>query len=324
MRTDDFFDNDDALANFDVDAFVEQQRANTPVATVAPPKQPPSAPRTQFSQQPLQPSLSQFLSSGDVAATTPINATSAAPINATSTARPWAVACPADLKTPLFKLFGHEQFRDGQEEAVRATLQGRDACIFWPTGKGKSITYQLPALIADKITVVVSPLVSLMVDQCAKLNHTVGAGRAVAPAIFLGPQQTDRGAEERALSGNGARLIYCSPEKLMMSGLISRLECLHRDGKVVPSLPSHPTPPHPTPPHPTVCLAAPRHRHRRGALRLRVGPRLSRRVPPARRAAAAAAGRADHSAHGDGGAQRQGRHPEQPRPRPAPSALAER
>ena len=64
-----------------------------------------------------------------------------------------------------------------QRELPLVDLFGR-----WPTGKGKSITYQLPALIADKITVVVSPLVSLMVDQCAKLNHTVGAGRAVAPA----------------------------------------------------------------------------------------------------------------------------------------------
>ena len=57
---------------------------------------------------------------------------------------------------------------------MRAALHGRDACIYWPTGKGKSVTYQLPALVVNKVTVVISPLVSLMVDQCARLNHTVG------------------------------------------------------------------------------------------------------------------------------------------------------
>ena len=83
---------------------------------------------------------------------------------------------------------------------------------------------------------VVTPLVSLMVDQCAKLNHTVGslpefAGRR--PAIFLGPHQTDHAAEERALRGEGARVIYCSPEKLMMSNLLTRLAELHARGLLV-------------------------------------------------------------------------------------------
>jgi ATP-dependent DNA helicase RecQ len=93
-----------------------------------------------------------------------------------------------------------------------------------------------PALIARKVAVVVTPLVSLMVDQCAKLNHTVGslpefAGRR--PAIFLGPHQTDHAAEERALRGEGARVIYCSPEKLMMSNLLTRLAELHARGLLV-------------------------------------------------------------------------------------------
>jgi hypothetical protein len=110
---------------------------------------------------------------------------------------------PDDLSAPLSHYFGFSALRGGQEEAIRGVLSGRDVCVYWPTGQGKSICYQLPALIARKVAVVVTPLVSLMVDQCAKLNHTVGslpefAGRR--PAIFLGPHQTDHAAEERALS----------------------------------------------------------------------------------------------------------------------------
>ena len=143
---------------------------------------------------------------------------------------------PDDLSAPLSHYFGFSALRGGQEEAIRGVLSGRDVCVYWPTGQGKSICYQLPALIARKVAVVVTPLVSLMVDQCAKLNHTVGslpefAGRR--PAIFLGPHQTDHAAEERALRGEGARVIYCSPEKLMMSNLLTRLAELHARGLLV-------------------------------------------------------------------------------------------
>ena len=143
---------------------------------------------------------------------------------------------PDDLSAPLSHYFGFSTLRGGQEEAIRGVLSGRDVCVYWPTGQGKSICYQLPALIARKVAVVVTPLVSLMVDQCAKLNHTVGslpefAGRP--PAIFLGPHQTDHAAEERALRGEGARVIYCSPEKLMMSNLLTRLAELHARGLLV-------------------------------------------------------------------------------------------
>jgi RecQ family ATP-dependent DNA helicase len=206
-------EDDAALAAFDIDAFVAAKRQDSPSQTVSA----PPVPQT------------EFLSSGGVAAG-PSAFQAASGSFLPPRHKRAAVFCPEDLVTPLFSLFGHEQFRDGQDAAVRATLQGRDACIYWPTGKGKSITYQLPALVADKITVVISPLVSLMVDQCAKLNHTVGTGRPVAPGIFLGPQQTDHAAEERALNGNGARLIYCSPEKLMMSSLLNRFESLHQRG----------------------------------------------------------------------------------------------
>ena len=141
-----------------------------------------------------------------------------------------------DLVAPLSHFFGFDAFRSGQEDAVRGVLSGRDVCVYWPTGQGKSVCYQLPALVANKVVVVVSPLVSLMVDQCAKLNNTVGSLPQFAgnpPAIFLGPHQKDHALEERALKGQGARVIYCSPEKLMMSNLMNRLGDLHREGQLL-------------------------------------------------------------------------------------------
>ena len=60
-------------------------------------------------------------------------------------------ACPSDLSKAFFDFFGHETFREGQEDAVRAMLTGRDCCVYWPTGKGKSVTYQLPALVAKLV-----------------------------------------------------------------------------------------------------------------------------------------------------------------------------
>src|ERR1700683_5521567 len=72
--------------------------------------------------------------------------------------------------------FGFEQFRPGQAEAVAAALADRDALVVMPTGSGKSLCYQLPALMRDDLTLVVSPLVSLMQDQVAALER-VAPGR---------------------------------------------------------------------------------------------------------------------------------------------------
>ena len=69
----------------------------------------------------------------------------------------------------LKEIFGFDSFRPGQEEAIRAVLAGRDALAVMPTGGGKSLCYQVPALMQESLTVIVSPLISLMKDQVDSL-----------------------------------------------------------------------------------------------------------------------------------------------------------
>src|SRR4051794_3721709 len=111
-----------------------------------------------------------------------------------------------DLHAALHQQFGFRDFRPGQEEAVRAALAGRDSLVVMPTGSGKSLCYQLPALMREDLTVVVSPLVALMQDQVDGLRAR-GAGDRVA----LVNAQQDAGANSRALAAAAAgelRLLY--------------------------------------------------------------------------------------------------------------------
>ena len=120
----------------------------------------------------------------------------------------------ADPHSILKKVFGYDSFRPGQEEIVRRLLNGQDVLAVMPTGAGKSICYQVPALLLPGITIVVSPLVSLMKDQVGAL---VQAGVAAA---FLNNSLTDN---QKALMLHRARegwykIIYVAPERLEMPG----------------------------------------------------------------------------------------------------------
>src|SRR6185312_13182439 len=110
----------------------------------------------------------------------------------------------------LRRLFGFSHFRPGQAEAVDAALSNRDALVVMPTGSGKSLCYQLPALMRDDLTLVVSPLVSLMQDQVAAL-------RAVAPGrVELVNAQRGGADNSEALAHvaeGSLRLLYVAPER---------------------------------------------------------------------------------------------------------------
>ena len=133
---------------------------------------------------------------------------------------PPAVESAALLRV-LREVWGYEGFREGQEAAVRAVVAGRDCAVYWATGSGKSLVYQVPALLEGSrgVVLVVSPLVSLMMDQVKTLNLT--CGRDVA--CFLGSAQEDRSVEARALRG-GYELVYATPEKAVGSDLGGALD----------------------------------------------------------------------------------------------------
>ena len=102
------------------------------------------------------------------------------------------------LQTTLKEYFGYSTFREGQLDVIQAILGGSDAAVFWATGMGKSLCYQIPALHTKRVAFVISPLISLMQDQCNKLNSL-----ATQPiATYLGSSQTDPTVEQRALQGD--------------------------------------------------------------------------------------------------------------------------
>lgn len=117
-----------------------------------------------------------------------------------------------ELRRALKDYFGYDEFRPGQEELVRTILSGRDVLAVMPTGAGKSICYQLPAVMADGITLVISPLISLMQDQVRAL---IQAGvRAAWLNSTLSPRQ-QQVALERAARG-AYQIIYVAPERLAL------------------------------------------------------------------------------------------------------------
>jgi ATP-dependent DNA helicase RecQ len=126
-----------------------------------------------------------------------------------------------DLHAALHQHFGFRAFRPGQEEAVRAALAGRDSLVVMPTGSGKSLCYQLPALMRDDLTVVVSPLVALMQDQVDGLRAR-GAGERVALVNAQQSGEDNWAALERAAAGE-LRLLYVAPERFAAPGFLARM-----------------------------------------------------------------------------------------------------
>lgn len=120
----------------------------------------------------------------------------------------------SSAKDVLTNVFGYQHFRQGQQEIIDAVLAGSDALVIMTTGGGKSLCYQVPALCLDGITLVISPLISLMKDQVDQLL-TNGI-----EASYINSSQTfeeQQAVEQKALSGQ-LKLLYLSPEKVMTQG----------------------------------------------------------------------------------------------------------
>jgi ATP-dependent DNA helicase RecQ len=129
-----------------------------------------------------------------------------------------AVAMPTKLDI-LRDVFGFGAFRPGQEQAMDAVLEGRNVLSVMPTGSGKSLCFQVPALMLGGLTIVVSPLVALMQDQVAALKL---AGVA-ADTINSSRDRDDNVAAWRRAASGQTRLLYLSPERLMTAQMLAAL-----------------------------------------------------------------------------------------------------
>ncbi|HEB80145.1 MAG TPA: ATP-dependent DNA helicase RecQ, partial [Rhodospirillales bacterium] len=119
----------------------------------------------------------------------------------------------------LKHVFGYESFRTGQQEVVAALLEGANMLAVMPTGSGKSLCFQVPALVMGGLTLVVSPLVALMEDQVAALKL---AGVAAEAINSVRSRQANVESWRRTAAGE-TRLLYMAPERLMTERMLAAL-----------------------------------------------------------------------------------------------------
>ena len=126
----------------------------------------------------------------------------------------------SDLLTPLRRYWGYSSFRPLQERIVRSLLARHDTCVVMPTGGGKSLCYQLPAVVAEQTAVVISPLIALMQDQAAQL-----AQMGIPAAVLNSSLSSDEQSRIMRRAQDGAyRLLYLSPERLARGDTLSWLQ----------------------------------------------------------------------------------------------------
>lgn len=126
------------------------------------------------------------------------------------------------LQQQLESTFGYHQFREGQHDIMQAAMQGQDALVLMPTGGGKSLCYQLPAICGDGLTLVISPLLSLMQDQVEALN----ALDISAATLHSGVSSEASMQTFQALQRGDIKLLYVSPERVLQPSFIERLQSL--------------------------------------------------------------------------------------------------
>lgn len=124
--------------------------------------------------------------------------------------------------TILKKYFGYDSFRKGQKEAIENLMEGKDTFVIMPTGGGKSLIYQIPAMMLPGLTVVISPLISLMKDQIDSLNE-MGIN-----AVYINSSLTEKQIDENLLKVyNGeCKMLYVAPERLESEKFAHELMCM--------------------------------------------------------------------------------------------------
>ena len=122
-----------------------------------------------------------------------------------------------EAKKLLKQYFGYDEVRQGQEQLIEAVLNGQDVLGIMPTGAGKSLCFQIPALMMDGITLVISPLISLMKDQVGTLNQAGIHAAFLNSSLTQGQYHT---ALKYAMQGR-YKIIYVAPERLETEGFIN-------------------------------------------------------------------------------------------------------
>jgi ATP-dependent DNA helicase RecQ len=125
-----------------------------------------------------------------------------------------------DAQSALERHFGFSRFREGQDGVIEAVLAGQDVIVVMPTGSGKSLCYQLPALLFEGTTLVISPLIALMKDQVDALNARDIAATFINSSISFDDQQ----ARLRGMARGEYRLVYVAPERFRNSRFVESLQ----------------------------------------------------------------------------------------------------
>ncbi|WP_241646422.1 ATP-dependent DNA helicase RecQ [Rosenbergiella metrosideri] len=129
----------------------------------------------------------------------------------------------ADAIQVLQETFGYQQFRPGQDSIIQAAISGQDCLVVMPTGGGKSLCYQIPALVRSGLTLVVSPLISLMKDQVDQLRAN---GVSAESLNSSQPKEIQQQIYQACREGK-VKLLYVAPERLMMESFLDTLSSWH-------------------------------------------------------------------------------------------------
>jgi ATP-dependent DNA helicase RecQ len=120
----------------------------------------------------------------------------------------------------LKNVFGYDEFRPGQKEVIECALSGKDSLVLMPTGGGKSLCYQIPALMMPGLTIVVSPLIALMQDQVEQLKQNGVAALFVNSSL----DEQQQASAMNSVQNGTTKILYVAPERLLQSRFISQIQ----------------------------------------------------------------------------------------------------